>query len=249
LKKLKMSQSPQAREVSPGAGDLKQEKSRHSRSRSSRKNEATDRSPVRSRSPSRERRRSSSAPRGGGRRGRSRSRDNSRGRRRGGGGGGRYSRSRSRGRRGGRSPNRPACGGRKCFVGNLEPLTDEIDLEERFSAYGALEDIYVPRDRSDRANRGYGFITFVDRRDAEDACREDGEELRGRRIGVNLAKPRPGGERQPRTYVPSRDGIQGSLREFTGRGRTRSRSRSRGRGRRSYRSRSRSAYRSRSRSR
>jgi len=164
------------------------------------------------------------------------------------------SRSRSR-RRGGyrsrsrsRDETRVSEGGKKVFVGNLEPVTDEIDFEELFKKYGELEDIYIPRDRGNRQNRGFGFITFRDALDAKDACRESGNELRGARIRVNLAMPRPGGDRkQGRTYLPSRDGITGSLREFTRRGRG---SRSRSPQRRRYRSRSRSRgrrYRSRSR--
>jgi len=132
------------------------------------------------------------------------------------------------------------------FVGNLEPVTDEVDFEELFSKYGELEDIYIPRDRGNRQNRGFGFITFRDPLDAKDACRESGNQLRGARIRVNLAMPRPGGDRkQGRTYLPSRDGIEGSLREFTRRGkgscsRSDKGSRSRSPSRRRYRSRSRS---------
>lgn len=73
-------------------------------------------------------------------------------------------------------------------MGNLDHYTDEVDLEKVFSRYGQLEDIFVPRNQVERCNRGYGFVTFVDKRDAVDACAEDGMELHGRRIGVNLAK-------------------------------------------------------------
>jgi len=137
-----------------------------------------------------------------------------------------------------------SAGGKKVFLGNLEALTDEFDIEETFSRIGKIVDIYLPRDRDNRANRGFAFVTYEDALDAKDACREDGMSLRGNRIRVNLAKPRPGGDRmQSRTYLPSRDGLVGSLREFTKRGRSgarspssgyeRSRSRSRGYRRRS----------------
>lgn len=227
-----MASPPPKREDSPGAEKPRDSSLTNGRSRSPRR--STSKNNL-SRSRSRSRRRSTSRDR------RRRSRSWSRSRRRRSRSGGRR-RSNSRGRRNNSN------GGKKCFVGNLEPLTDEVDLEERFAPYGQLEDIYVPRDRSNRANRGYAFITFFDKRDAEDACREDGEELRGRRIGVNLAKPRPGGDRQARTYVPSRDGIQGSLREIRQKGSEydrRGRSRSRSRSRRRYRSRSNDRSRSR----
>lgn len=140
-------------------------------------------------------------------------------------------RSRSRGRNGAREPT-------KIFIGNMEHYTDEVDLEEYFKGYGPIEDVYVPRDQRNRSNRGYAFITFQDRRDAEDACGEDGADLNGRRIGVNIAKRRPGGSGKVRTYVPSRDGEGGSMRAWLGtrrssRSRDRRRSRSHSRRRRS----------------
>jgi len=134
-----------------------------------------------------------------------------------------YGRSRSRGDR----AREPA----KIFIGNLDHYTDEIDLEEHFKRYGPLEDVYVPRDQRNRSNRGYAFMTFTDRRDAEDACTEDGADLNGRRIGVNIAKRRPGGTGKVRTYIPSRDGEGGSMRAWLGNNRRRSRSRDRRRSR------------------
>jgi len=175
---------------------------------------------------------------------RSRSRSRSRGRRR------RRSRSKRRSRDRGRSRSRSydrddrddkddkyySDGGKKVFVGNMDHYTDEIDLEKVFSRYGRIEDIFVPRNLVERCNRGYGFVTFIDKRDAVDACAEDGMELHGRRIGVNLAKPRAGGDgRPPKCYVPSRDGEGGAMRAWLGTsgGRPRRR-RSRSRRRRSY---------------
>jgi len=111
----------------------------------------------------------------------------------------------------------------KIFIGNIDHYTDEIDLENVFKKYGDLEDVYVPRDQKNRSNRGYAFVSFMDMRDAEDACNEDGKELQGRRIGVNIAKRRPGGPGSIKTYVPSRDGEGGSMRAWLG---TRRRSRS-----------------------
>jgi len=197
---------------------------KYSRSRSAKRSRSRSKNRSRTRSENRSRSRS---PRLGYRRSsfptrkqsrRSRSRDYGR-------------RSRSRDRHEGREPA-------KIFIGNLEHHTDEVDLEEHFKRYGPLEDVYVPRDQRNRSNRGYAFITFQDRRDAEDACTEDGVDLNGRRIGVNIAKRRPGGTGKVRTYVPSRDGDGGSMRAWLGtrrrsRSRDRRRSRSHSRGRRS----------------
>lgn len=238
-----------------------------------------DRSPARSdqggndRDASRSRSRGSrsasrSRKKGGRRRQRSRSASSrSRSRRR--------SRSDSRSnRRRDRSPPRRrehSDGGKKIFVGYMDPHCDEIDLEDCFKKYGPIEDIFVPRDEANRCNRGFGFVTFADKRDALDACAEDGRELCGRRIGVNLAKTRrTQGNGPPKTYVPSKDGEGGAMRAWLGsswrpwyrrlggrngrkrrrdRSYSKSRSRSRSRDRRSKRRRQRSPSVSRSRSR
>ena len=47
--------------------------------------------------------------------------------------------------------------------------TREDDLRYKFDRYGKLLDVYIPRDPSSNKPRGFGFVTFVDRRDAEDA--------------------------------------------------------------------------------
>merc|ERR1712060_711916 len=73
------------------------------------------------------------------------------------------SRSRSRTRR-------VSQGGKKVFLGNLEATTDEFHIEETFSKVGKLVDIYLPRDRENRGNRGFAFVTFEDAYDAKDAC-------------------------------------------------------------------------------
>jgi len=141
----------------------------------------------------------------------------------------------------------------KVFVKNLQHQTDEIDLEEFFGHYGPIEDIFVPRDNDMLCNRGFGFVTFRDRRDANEACREDGTDLHGRRIIVNIARPRPGKATNLKTYVPSRDGEGGAMRrwvESQRRARDRRQLRVRPRSRsRSWRRRSRSRMRSRSRGR
>lgn len=53
-------------------------------------------------------------------------------------------------------------------------------------------DVFIPRERFTNNPRGFGFVTFHDRRDAEDAEDATNEkELDGRVIKVNFAKQRP----------------------------------------------------------
>lgn len=51
---------------------------------------------------------------------------------------------------------------RKLFVGRLPRGTDEKDLSDYFSTYGALADVYIPK-----PHRGFAFITFEKGEDAE----------------------------------------------------------------------------------
>jgi len=102
----------------------------------------------------------------------------------------------------------------KLSIRNLDPHTDELDIEEVFKHYGEIEDIYVPRDDKMICNRGYAFVTFMSSRDASAALKEDNAMLRGMRLRVAFAHRRPGNMRPPRSYVPSRDGPGGLLREW-----------------------------------
>ena len=53
--------------------------------------------------------------------------------------------------------------------------TTEEDLRDRFGRYGKLNDVFLPRDRDTRKPKGFGFVTFDVRADAEDAVKaQDG---------------------------------------------------------------------------
>jgi len=158
-------------------------------------------------SPARDSRRSASRSRSGGRgrdrsrsrsggRGRDRSRSRSGGRDRGRGRSRspRRSRSRSRGRGGRDGGGRDDGGEReaaKVFIGNLSFDTRENDLRDDFEKFGEIKDVYLPSDRMTGRPRGFGFVTFTDGRDADDAVRDmDGRDIDGRRVTVNIAKAR-----------------------------------------------------------
>ncbi|CAF4090793.1 unnamed protein product, partial [Adineta steineri] len=120
-------------------------------------------------------------------------------------------------------------------VDNLTYRTRVEDLRRCFEKYGPIGDIYIPRDQFSRSSRGYAFIRFVKKRDAEDALdRMDGADVDGREIRVQFARYGRA------STTDSRDKAR--------RRRTRSRSRSRSRRRSKHRSRSDSNRRSRSRS-
>ena len=50
--------------------------------------------------------------------------------------------------------------------------TNEDDLRYKFERYGKLMDVYIPREPGSNRPRGFGFVTYHDRRDAEDGCAE-----------------------------------------------------------------------------
>ncbi|XP_054282456.1 serine/arginine-rich splicing factor 2 isoform X2 [Macrosteles quadrilineatus] len=124
-------------------------------------------------------------------------------------------------------------------VGNLTYRTTSDDLRRVFSKFGSVGDVYIPKDRFSRESRGFAFVRFYDKRDAEDALDAmDGRLLDGRELRVQMA-------RYGRPSSPYRRGSRRSRRSRSrSRRRSRSRSRTRSRSRRRSYSRSRSHSRS-----
>ncbi|KAG8179290.1 hypothetical protein JTE90_024139 [Oedothorax gibbosus] len=137
----------------------------------------------------------------------------------------------------------------KVYVGELGNSGTRHELEDAFSYYGPLRNVWVARNPP-----GFAFVEFEDNRDARDAVRAlDGKVLCGRRVRVELSsgksrssyRPPPRGNPDERCYECGERGHY--ARDCKGggrRGRSRSRSRSPRRGRSRSRSRSRSASRS-----
>lgn len=96
---------------------------------------------------------------------------------------------------------------KKLYVGGLSWGTSDEGLQAAFEAFGTVEDARVITDRQTGRSRGFGFVTFTDDSDADEAMKQlDGQELDGRTIRVNEAKERP--PREPRS------GGRGNYREF-----------------------------------
>jgi RNA recognition motif-containing protein len=53
------------------------------------------------------------------------------------------------------------------FVGNLDEFIQEENLFEFFSQFGPIHFVRIMRDSSTGRSRGYGFVNFVQPRDAE----------------------------------------------------------------------------------
>uniref|UniRef100_A0A182JDB0 Serine/arginine-rich splicing factor 2 n=1 Tax=Anopheles atroparvus TaxID=41427 RepID=A0A182JDB0_ANOAO len=110
-------------------------------------------------------------------------------------------------------------------VDNLTYRTTPDDLRRVFERCGEVGDIYIPRDRHTRESRGFAFVRFYDKRDAEDALDAmDGRMLDGRELRVQMA-------RYGRPTSPQRRGGGGGGGRHNGRERGRSRERNRRRSR------------------
>jgi RNA recognition motif-containing protein len=69
-------------------------------------------------------------------------------------------------------------------------LRNEI-LKEKFSAFGEVGDVYIPRMHGSTDPRGYAFVRFIERSHAEDALRAMNDtDLEGSMIRVQEAKAR-----------------------------------------------------------
>jgi RNA recognition motif-containing protein len=77
------------------------------------------------------------------------------------------------------------------FVGNLAFSTTDHDLRQIFESYGDVDKIHVITDRETGRSKGFGFIEMPDSATANAAIQGlHGQELDGRALTVNEAKPR-----------------------------------------------------------
>ena len=79
----------------------------------------------------------------------------------------------------------------KLFVGNLDFKVTENDLQDAFTAFGAVVEANLVTDRTTGRPRGFGFVTMSSPEEAQKAIEGmNGKELGGRTLNVNLARPR-----------------------------------------------------------
>ena len=83
---------------------------------------------------------------------------------------------------------------KKLFVGGLSWGTDDNALRIAFEEYGEVTDSKVITDRETGRSRGFGFVTFADAADGDEAINAlNGTEMDGRTVTVNEAQERQGG--------------------------------------------------------
>ena len=82
----------------------------------------------------------------------------------------------------------------RIYVGNLSFNTEEQQLQELFASLGQVESVRLIRDQATGRSRGFGFVEMADAAQGQAACETlDQQEVDGRRLTVNEAKPREQG--------------------------------------------------------
>ena len=87
--------------------------------------------------------------------------------------------------------------GSKLYVGNLNYNTTSSDLEQLFAQHGTVQSAEVISDRETGRSKGFGFVQMGSDEEAQAAIAAmNGQEIDGRTLTVNEAKPR---EDRPRS--------------------------------------------------
>lgn len=85
------------------------------------------------------------------------------------------------------------------FVGDLAPEVDAQQLRDAFATFGDISDVKIMKDPHTHVHKGYGFISFVKKVDAETAIASmNGQWIGTRKIRTNWAtrKVQPGSDMQ-----------------------------------------------------
>lgn len=80
---------------------------------------------------------------------------------------------------------------KKLYVGNLPYGVTDNDLQNLFLTYGTVESAQVIVDRDTGRSKGFGFVEMRNGDEAQAAISAlNGQELNGRALTVNEARPR-----------------------------------------------------------
>ncbi|GBG85615.1 hypothetical protein CBR_g40343 [Chara braunii] len=92
----------------------------------------------------------------------------------------------------GQRPPRGQDNPNKLYVGNLAWGVDDVGLHDLFSTFGNVVEAKVVMDRESGRSRGFGFVTFEQDGEVNDAIQGlNGVDVDGRTLRVNLASSKP----------------------------------------------------------
>jgi RNA recognition motif-containing protein len=89
------------------------------------------------------------------------------------------------------------------YIGNMSFDTTEDQLRQAFEGYGEVTAVKVITDRDSGNSKGFGFVEMSANDEATAAISGlNGQDLNGRALNVNEAKPRPqsGGNGYRKSY-------------------------------------------------
>lgn len=106
------------------------------------------------------------------------------------------------------------------YVGNLSSQVTEGDLQQAFEAFGEVTSVRVIKDKFSGESRGFGFVEMPTKDEAQSAISSMNEqELKGRALRVNEARPRSEGRQGGRGGGEGGRGGGGGRRDGGGGGR------------------------------
>ena len=78
------------------------------------------------------------------------------------------------------------------YVGNLSAEANEDDLRQAFESFGQVTSATIIKDKYSRESKGFGFVEMPSKDEAQSAIDGlNGEDLKGKTLNVNEARPRP----------------------------------------------------------
>lgn len=76
------------------------------------------------------------------------------------------------------------------YVGNLSQDVTEDDLRQAFESFGQITSATIIKDKFSGESRGFGFVEMPGKAEAQAAIDGlNGQELKGRKLNVNEARP------------------------------------------------------------
>ena len=90
---------------------------------------------------------------------------------------------------------------KKLYIGNLSYSTSDESMRAAFEKFGEVASAQVVMDKMTGRSRGFGFVEMVNDADADKAIAEmNGQDLDGRSLKIDEAKPMSSGPRPARRF-------------------------------------------------